>query len=47
MEKVEVNVNGFPLDGVIKVDFNALKGCLLLHFADGTVSEVYLKNAKK
>lgn len=45
MEKVEVNVNGLPLDGVIKVDFDPLKDCLLLHFDDGTVSEVYLKNA--
>lgn len=45
MEKVEVNVNGLPMDGVVKVDFDPLKGCLLLCFADGTVSEVYLKNA--
>ena len=45
MNKVDVNVNGLPLDGVIKIDFDALKGCLLLIFADGTVSEVYLKNA--
>ena len=42
-EKVEVNVNGFSLDGVVKVDFDPVKGCLLLIFDDGTVSEVYLK----
>lgn len=44
MEKVEVNVNGLPMDGVVKVGFDPIKGCLLLHFADGTVSEVFIKN---
>lgn len=41
MEKVEVNINGRPLEDVVKVDFDAVKGCFLIHMNDGQILQAY------
>lgn len=43
MQKVEVNVNDVPLEDVKKLDFDFVKGCLVLVFEDGSTQDVYLK----
>lgn len=43
MEKVEVNINGRPLEDVVKVDYDAVKGCFLIHFGDGEILKAYFQ----
>jgi len=43
VKKVEVNINGRPLKDVEKVDYDAIKGCFLIHFGDGIILEAYFE----
>lgn len=43
MEAVEVNINGRPLEDVEMVDFDAVKGCFLIHMKDGQIIEAYFQ----
>lgn len=43
METVEVNINGRPLEDVESVDYDAVKGCFLIHMKDGLTIEAYFE----
>ena len=42
-ESVEVNINGVPLEGIKHIDFDPIKGCLVLVSKDGRTQDIRLK----